>query len=108
MNLSDIIAWSKDLEAHNHADKNKPKNWTKEDFTLCQRYEYNTWKRYGVAASSSCVTTTMTATTSNSSEPSNNDYTWLNDFNKTSKNKTDYEILKNEEYLYRWKVEFKQ
>ena len=54
------------------------------------------------------VVATNTSTDATTTSAAGDDHTEIHDFNKTSKNKTDYEILKNEEYLYRWKVEFKQ
>ena len=50
--LSTIITWLRDLEATNHADKNTPTNWTKEDFMLWRRNKYNVWKKSGAAANS--------------------------------------------------------
>ena len=43
--LSAVIAWSRDLEAKNHGDKDTPTNWTKDNFMLWHRYEYITHGR---------------------------------------------------------------
>ena len=58
------------------------------------------------AASGIAVTTTTTAGTRPTTR---DDQTKLNDFNKTAKCEKDYEILKNEEYLfYGWKKKFER
>ena len=109
INLSAAIAWSRDLEAKNNANKDLPQNWSKDEFMLWRRNEYNIWKKSGAAAlASSVITNTTATTTTTGSTSSKDDRTRLNDFNKTSKAEKDYEVLKNEEYFYGWKQNFER
>ena len=96
--LAAVIAWSRDLEAKNDANKELPQNWTNDDFMLWRRNEYIIWKKLGAAALVSSVTPNTTTTTGSTS--TKDDRTRLNDFNKASKAEKDYEVLKNEEYFY--------
>ena len=66
--------------------------------------EYSTWRKPGAAAAASGTTPTVVATNTSTdattTSAAGDDCTELNDFNKTSKSKKDYEILKSEEYFY--------
>ena len=53
MILSTIIAYARDMETQQHADKDSPLNWTHEQFNLWRRTEYSTWKQSGAAAAAS-------------------------------------------------------
>jgi hypothetical protein len=109
VNLSAAIAWSRDLEAKNNANKDLPQNWSKDEFMLWRRYKYNTWMKSGATALASSVNpSTTTTTTTKDSTSSKDNSTRLNDFNKTLKVEKDYEVLKNEEYFYGWKAKFER
>ena len=107
MILSTIIAYARDMETQQHAEKDSPLNWTHEQFNLWRRTEYSTWKQSGAAAAAS-GTPASNSTSTDTTTAGGDDRNKLMDFNKTSKSEKDYEILKNDEYFFGWKKKFER